>query len=65
MEEKIYTIKQAAEFLGVSEAKIKRLIVAGKLKAKNVCLGDRRKHFRISHENLMAFVNYVDTTESK
>jgi excisionase family DNA binding protein len=54
--EKKYTIKEAAEILNVSEAKIKRLIVAGKIVASNVSLGNERKHFRISAENLEAFM---------
>jgi excisionase family DNA binding protein len=57
MEKQVYTIAEASKYLGVSEAKIKRLIVGGKLKAFNISLGNERKHFRISKESLLALIN--------
>jgi len=61
MEKEVYTIKEASKYLGVSEAKIKRLIVSSKLKAFNISLGSQRKHFRISKESLQALINEVST----
>lgn len=55
--DKVYTIEEAATYLNVSEAKIKRLVDSGKLKAFDASLGSQRKHLRISKENLLAFIN--------
>ena len=57
MQKEVYTIKEASRYLGVSEAKIKRLIVSGKLKAFNISLGSQRKHFRIKKEELAVLMD--------
>jgi DNA binding domain, excisionase family len=46
----LLTVRQAAEFLGVSEKTVRRAIAAGGLTASRV-----GRQWRISHESLFAF----------
>lgn len=55
MDEKLLTLQEAAEFLSCYPRQVERLIKAGKIKAKNIGLGDERKHWRIAKSELLKF----------
>ena len=52
----IYNIREAAEYLVMSERHLKRLLLEGKIKAFK--LGETsRSHWRIKKEELLKFIN--------
>ncbi len=58
MEQDIFlTVEEAAEILKVDTRHIKRLIKAGKLRAKNIGVGTERKFYRVLKKDLLTVKN--------
>lgn len=54
--QKLYTVQEVAEILGISEVQVRGLCEIGRLFAVNISTGEKRRHFRIPEESLRRFL---------